>query len=124
MKRRIFYIEHLIQMLLLTRSFYAEIIPLSIFIVTIAIMFRVKYDIEGFTILSLLLVIFFLVEVAGEVLTVIFLQYLGSILSGLLYFAPLRFYWLPEHSQTVGFRQDRIGNNLHYFEFFPLDQDK
>ena len=72
-----------------------EYVPLSIFIVTAMILLRVKYQIEGYTPLTLLLIMFLLVEAVGESYSLVYLQYAGSILGGLLYFVPLKLYWLP-----------------------------
>lgn len=52
------------------------------------------------------------------------IQYASCLIGGLLYFFPLQMYWLPENTKPVGFRDQFIEENLHYFEFYPLQSTK
>jgi len=58
----------------------------------------------------------------GELLDVKAIQYIGSICGGLLFFLPVRMYWLPESRQLPGFRHDEV-DGRHYFEFYPIRDD-
>ena len=120
MKLKIFYIEYLIEMLLLSRVLHAPWLPLPFFVVLITALLVVKYVIEGFVPHVLLLVLCFFASVLAENSEQAILWHCFSILGGLLYFVPLKLYWLPEHRHPVGFREDILDGNLHYFEFFPL----
>ena len=64
-------------------------------------------------------------QALGELNELIALQYLASILGGVLHFVPVKMYWLPEAIRLVGFREDSlVGSGLHYYEFYPLDESK
>ena len=65
MKKRVFFIEHIIELLILIRAYFVDLIPLPIFTIAITMLFRVKYAAEGFTIVSLFLVLFFLIVITG-----------------------------------------------------------
>ena len=58
----------------------------------------------------------------GEIVGWWVLQYLGSVCGGLLFLLPIRFYWLPEYNQLIGFRHDEV-DSRHYFEFYPIRDD-
>ena len=65
MKKRTFYLQHIVELLLLTRPFSIDLVPVPLFIVAILVILAIKYEVEGYTLLTFPLVMFFLISMLG-----------------------------------------------------------
>lgn len=124
MRRRAFLIEQFLHTLLVVRVFTTEYLQTEIFIVILMVLEVAQYLREGYTPKFMFLFPLLSLQIFGEINENIQMQYIASLLGGLLHFLPLKMYWLPEPKKIVGFREDTLESNLHYMEFYPLDEDK
>jgi hypothetical protein len=65
MKKRIFYFEHLLQIVLLTRFYHDEHLPYGLFAAIIIVLLGIKYQLEGFTVLTLAFILCLILELSG-----------------------------------------------------------
>jgi hypothetical protein len=115
MRRRAFLVAKFIHTLIVVRIFLTHLIPTEYFLAFILFLLIAQYYKEGYTPMILALLPILSLQVFGELNGYIQLQYLASILGGILHFIPLKMYWLPEPLKVVGFREDSLESGLHYY---------
>lgn len=108
MRRRAFLIEQFLHVLLVARVFITDYIATEIFIAMLTVLLVVQYYKEGYTPKFLLLFPLLSLQIFGEINENIQVQYIAALLGGVLYFIPLKMYWLPEAKKMVGFREDTL----------------
>ena len=121
LRRRVFLVEKFIHMLIVTRVFATHLLSLELFLTVMTALLAAKYFKEGFTPTILALLPILTLEVFAELHEVRSLQYLATILGGLLHFLPLKLYHLPTPTKLVGMEEDALEADLYYVEFHPLD---
>lgn len=95
MKRRYFILEHITELLILARPFLTEQIPLTFYLLALTLLLALKYHTEGFTPLTLLVVVLLILTTKAEIYQLHSVHYGLAVIAGLLYFVPLKLYWLP-----------------------------
>ena len=108
MKQRAFIIEQFLHTLLVVRVFTTQYIPLEIFIIILILLEAAQYFKEGYTPKFMILFPLLSLQIFGEINQNLQMQYIASLLGGLLHFVPLKMYWLPEPKKIVGFREDTL----------------
>lgn len=95
MRKRVFLIEKLIHTLIVLRVFTTNYFGLEVYLPLLSALLIVQYFREGLTPLVLLLIPITILQTFGEINQSIHMQYLASIIAGILHFIPLKMYWLP-----------------------------
>lgn len=121
MRKRVFLIEKLIHTLIVLRVFTTNYFGLEVYLPFLLALLFVQYFRQGLTPLVLLLFPITILQAFGEINQSVHMQYLASIIAGILHFIPLKMYWLPQPLKVVGFRNDVLESDLYYSEFYPLD---
>jgi hypothetical protein len=108
-------------MLIGIRLFTTDLFGLEFFLPFLATMIVAQYFKEGFTPILTALLPLLCLQIYGELVGSMQIQYIVSIVGGVLHFLPLKVYWLPEPLKAVGFREESLEGGLHYSEFHPLE---
>ena len=115
MRKRALLVSKFMHMLIVVRLFTTHLFPLEFFAPFMLLLLVAQYYKEGFTPLSLILLPLLCLQIFAELNELVTLQYVVSILGGILHFIPLKLYWLPEPHKLVGFREDEaMESGLHY----------